>query len=138
MPHQSIIPLFPLFHHSKPMRTMRNEANFPRGGPSWEPIVQNEPNFARLGQGPDGLIAQNEPNFGELAGGRNTQHSTILSFHHSSQMPVVQNKANFGRSLKLEVSSLSSQGNLGLLVFEGRVRYAQAGSNECDPMGFLM
>ena len=39
-------------------------------------------------------IVANKPNLKELAGGCNTEHSTILSFHYSSPMPVVRNKAN--------------------------------------------
>jgi hypothetical protein len=84
------------------------------------PIVRNEPNFARAprngrgragpprakcakrtqsgpawaGPGTRWRKLQNEPNFGELAGGWNTQHSTILSFHHSGPMPIVRNEAN--------------------------------------------
>jgi hypothetical protein len=38
---------------------------------------------------------QNKPNFGERAGGPNTQYSTILSFHHSRPVPIVQNEPNF-------------------------------------------
>lgn len=38
-----------------------------------------------------------QPNFGESAGRRNTQHSTILLFHHSSPMPIVQNEPNSRR-----------------------------------------
>jgi hypothetical protein len=41
---------------------------------------------------------RNEANFGEPAGRRNTQHSTILSFHHPGPRPIGQNKANFGES----------------------------------------
>jgi hypothetical protein len=49
------------------------------------------------GTGPAGRGAkvQNKPNFGESAGQGNTQHSTILSLHHSSPMPIVRNEANF-------------------------------------------
>jgi hypothetical protein len=44
--------------------------------------------------------APNKPNLGESAGGRNTQDSTILSFHHSSPIPIVRNKANFHRECR--------------------------------------
>jgi hypothetical protein len=34
---------------------------------------------------------------GEPASRWNTQHSTILSFHHSKPMPIVQNEPNLGQ-----------------------------------------
>ncbi len=66
-----------------------------RPRPSPEAVVQNEPNslWRRRGRRAN---RQNEPNFVELAGRRNTQRSTILSFHHSNPMATVQNEANFG------------------------------------------
>jgi hypothetical protein len=75
---------------------------------------------------------QNKPNLGELAGRRNTQLSTILSFHHSGPVLVVQNepnlppaaqgpagqimqnKANFGESEQgLEAEWRKTKPNLG-------------------------
>jgi len=38
---------------------------------------------------------QNKPNLGESTNQWNTQHSTILLFHHSSPLPFVRNKANW-------------------------------------------
>jgi len=65
-------------------RIMQNESN--PGGARWDYSL-----------GGEGRIMQNEPNFGELAGGWNTQHSTILSFHHFSPMPIVRSEANSRR-----------------------------------------
>jgi len=86
--------------------------------------VQNEPNSRRAGwdKAPGtrdaGANAQNEPNFanrdrawgtrGECAkrtqfpAHRISHHSTILSFHHSSPTPIVQNEPNLGRCSRRE------------------------------------
>jgi hypothetical protein len=53
-------------------------------GPAW------------AGPGPRWAKDAKRTQFRELAGGWNTHHSTIPSFHHSSPMPIVRNKANPG------------------------------------------
>ena len=79
-------PTIPLFHHSSiPIRCRlckRSQfAATPRGtGPAGQ-----------------GAKVQNKPNFGESAGQWNTQHSTILSLHHSSPTATMRNKAKLGQ-----------------------------------------
>ncbi len=60
-------------------------------------ISPERPGMGAGGRGREALpgpTAQNEPNFVELASGCNTHHSTVLSFHHPSPMPIVRNEAN--------------------------------------------
>jgi hypothetical protein len=75
-----------------PGPSVRNEANLSIA--DWGQTCGGTPALQLATSGLRGPIVQNEPNFGEV-GRWNTQHSTILSFHHSSPMPVVRNKANF-------------------------------------------
>jgi hypothetical protein len=63
-------------------------ANRPIGQSGWDPGDDD----AKQTQLPE---AGHRGGVEESAGRQNTQHSTILSFHHSSPMPMVQNKANF-------------------------------------------
>jgi hypothetical protein len=94
-------------------------------GTSPNPLLHDCVKQSQFGSpaGTRGTMPQNKPNLGELAGRRNTQHSTILSFPHSSPVlscetnPIwlvgyrrggrnAQNEPNFGRSFKFEVSSV--------------------------------
>jgi hypothetical protein len=71
------------------------------------PVFQSDADYAKRSQfaatprgtGPAGQGAkvQNKPNFGESAGQWNTQHSTILSLHHSSPTATMRNKAKLGQ-----------------------------------------
>lgn len=54
------------------------------------------------------------------------------------QTKPISRQARQGPGSPLRPSTLRSPALLALLVFQGRVRYAQAGSSYCDPMGFLM
>jgi hypothetical protein len=85
---------------------------------------------------PGGTIMQNKPNFGERAGGPNTQYSTILSFHHSRPVPIVQNEPNFVPPQAAGRRRLCrTKPNLGRLGYMGKavvVRgVARPGSKTC-------
>jgi hypothetical protein len=69
-------------------------ADFARGSESWA----RRPCYympIRRSAFPGGQIVQNEPNLG----GEIPRRSTILSFHHSNPMPIVQNEPNFPSTL---------------------------------------
>jgi hypothetical protein len=72
---------------------VRNKANLPAGPGGTRPQGRRmEAHRAKQTQSPADEIPYD---------------STILSIHHSNPMPIVQNEANFGKSLKSEVSSVT-------------------------------
>ena len=70
-----------------------NKANLPAGGTG---SARFRPRRSSLRpRAFPGRLCKTNPISETWPAGRIPQHSTILSFHHSSPMPIVRNKANF-------------------------------------------
>ena len=68
---------------------------------------------------------QNKPNFRELAGRRNTQHSTILSFHHSSPCLLCKTKPISGSPAGTGGRNVRNKPNSSQMGRKGKYRTEQ-------------